>query len=85
MKKNENGIYVGCEKSNKPVILDCKKVYGNENAFIQGSVGQGMSFHIKSQILQQFSDEDNITITDPKNEFEIPRQIKTCIGSEKIT
>lgn len=55
------------------MFLDCKKVYGNEKAFILGSVGQGMSFHIKSELLQQFSNKDNITMQDPKNELVIPK------------
>ena len=55
--------------SEEEIGLDYQKSNGNENAFLPGSVGQGMSFHTKYELLQQFSNKDNITMQDPKNEF----------------
>jgi len=53
MIKNEKVIYVGCETSNKPVLLKYQKSNGRENALILSSVGQG-----------QYSNKDNIAKTD---------------------
>lgn len=66
----EKGIYIGSEINNKhKPVVKFNKSNRNENAFIMGSVGQGMSFHVTDQMLQQFTNDNNIIITDPKSEF----------------
>lgn len=68
----ENGIFLGVNEY--PVFVDIWKRgqnYQNSNGFIVGKPGSGKSYFAKTLLTSLYSDDCNIYILDPENEYEI--------------
>lgn len=69
----KGGIMLGMNEY--PFILDIWKRgddYQNSNAFVIGTSGSGKSFFTKTLLINLYSDDCDIFILDPENEYSIP-------------
>ena len=70
---DKGGIMLGF--NDYPFILDIWKRgndYQNSNAFVVGTSGSGKSFFTKTLLMNLYSDNCDIFILDPENEYSIP-------------
>lgn len=57
--KEEKGIYLGISNKTRPIIVEHNKI---------GKIGEGMSFSVIHNLLNDMENENSIII-DPKNDF----------------